>query len=128
MIPHITYMDEERKRENLKIFISVIFGIALLGFLTYKGIYKCPMKFLFGIPCPCCGMTRAIFSVLKGNIRESFYYHPVWPIVVLTVVIEFMYELGYLKISSKTAGLIAAPAIIALIVCYIIRLSLGITV
>ncbi len=121
-------MDKKKKSENIKIFISVAAGLAFLGFLTYKGIYKCPMKLLFGIPCPCCGITRAMISLLKGNIRESFYYHPVWPIIILTGALEFMYEFGYLKITSKTAGLIAVPAIIALIICYIIRLALGITV
>ena len=36
----------------------------------------CPIKALFGIKCPTCGMTRAIISLLRGNITMYFKYNP----------------------------------------------------
>lgn len=36
----------------------------------------CPSRFLFGIPCPGCGGTRAIASLLRLDIAEYFQYHP----------------------------------------------------
>lgn len=36
----------------------------------------CFFKSTFGIDCPGCGMTRAFFSLLKGNLMESLAYNP----------------------------------------------------
>ncbi|MFR6365723.1 DUF2752 domain-containing protein [Gallintestinimicrobium sp.] len=29
----------------------------------------CPSVFLFGLPCPGCGMTRAVFFLSQGSFR-----------------------------------------------------------
>lgn len=36
----------------------------------------CFFKSTFGIDCPGCGMTRAFFSLLKGNLMESLAFNP----------------------------------------------------
>lgn len=36
----------------------------------------CFFKSTFGIDCPGCGMTRAFFSLVKGNFMESLAYNP----------------------------------------------------
>ena len=38
----------------------------------------CLYKRFFGIPCPGCGLTRAFQSLLSGDLRKAFYYHPLW--------------------------------------------------
>lgn len=30
---------------------------------------------IFGIPCPTCGMTRAMKALLRGDLAESLYFH-----------------------------------------------------
>ena len=53
----------------------------------------CPIKYISGISCAGCGMTRAILSVLKGDFAAAFAYHPLWivlpPIVLLLLVAHF---------------------------------------
>ena len=39
-------------------------------------MYKCPFYWIFGIPCPGCGMTRAIVCLLRGDIRGVLAMHP----------------------------------------------------
>ena len=38
--------------------------------------YRCPFLSLTGIPCPGCGMTRALCHLLQGNFRVAFSYNP----------------------------------------------------
>lgn len=47
----------------------------------------CPMRLLFGIPCPTCGMTTS-FAHLGGlRIREAFLANPAGPLVFLAFVL-----------------------------------------
>ncbi|MFM8432280.1 MAG: DUF2752 domain-containing protein [Bacteroidota bacterium] len=40
------------------------------------GLLACPTKHLIGIPCPACGTTRAMESMLHGNILDSLMLNP----------------------------------------------------
>ncbi len=39
----------------------------------YEG---CLIKQLTNIPCPSCGSTRAILSLLHGDVTRAFYWNP----------------------------------------------------
>lgn len=41
----------------------------------------CQVKALFGVPCPTCGMTRAIRLALGGNFGAAFRMHPLFWLV-----------------------------------------------
>lgn len=36
----------------------------------------CPMVILTGLPCPGCGMTRAILCLFTGRLAEAWQYNP----------------------------------------------------
>lgn len=38
----------------------------------------CVFKFLFGLPCPGCGLTRANLLFFTGNFYEAFLMHPLF--------------------------------------------------
>ena len=38
----------------------------------------CPIKFLTGISCPGCGMSRAWLAVLRWDWRTAFAFHPLF--------------------------------------------------
>ncbi|HSA93803.1 MAG TPA: DUF2752 domain-containing protein [Terriglobales bacterium] len=54
------------------------------------GIRVCLFRILSGLPCPGCGMTRALSSLLHGDGAAAFFYHPfvfaVLPALVLISV------------------------------------------
>ena len=40
--------------------------------------------------CPACGGTRAVLTLLHGEIGRSFYYQPLVPFVVVSVLIYLL--------------------------------------
>lgn len=67
-------------------WIKKVFG---LGF-------PCMFHSLTGLYCPGCGGTRAVRSLLRGDLRMSFQYHP----LVLYTVFFFLMEI-ILRTASK---------------------------
>lgn len=49
---------------------------ALTAVLSLSGRGVCPLTNLFGLPCPGCGMTRSLFLLMTGHLKESFQMHP----------------------------------------------------
>jgi hypothetical protein len=64
----------------------------LLLFLCLSGLYLvfasivvptrlprlCPLYRLTGIPCPACGLTRALGLVMRGNLKGAGEVNPAW--------------------------------------------------
>ncbi|WP_207662140.1 DUF2752 domain-containing protein [Clostridium sp. AM58-1XD] len=68
----------------------------------------CPIRYVTGIPCPGCGMTRAFLSLLSGHVREAFSYHPLfWAVPVLFYGV-YRYDRKADRASIVILGLTAA--------------------
>lgn len=84
-----------------KILKSSLFWIALyLIYVLIMNIFKlesCPIKLLIGLPCPGCGMTRAILCLLKLDIKGSFRYNALWLILLFIVVVAILKKYGIFK-------------------------------
>ena len=52
--------------------------------MNFCGI-GCPFLFLFRVPCPTCGVTRALVCLLKGDLKGYFFYHPLAVLLVISV-------------------------------------------
>ena len=77
-------MKRDIKRSEM---LGLAIGIAV-AFILYAVIeIPCPIKYLTGISCAGCGMTRALRAFVSGDISAAFLYHPVWPIVPIGAVI-----------------------------------------
>jgi len=48
----------------------------------------CPLRSLTGIPCPVCGMTRAVTAAMRGDLWASLRYQPAG--IVLLAIGLFM--------------------------------------
>ena len=78
--------------KKYRTLVLVFFILIIIFLLSIKGIYRCPLNFIFGFPCPFCGMTRALVSLLSLDIKKSFYYHALWPFVVFGIPIYFIFR------------------------------------
>ena len=114
-------MKEHFTKEKIKYCALVAGVLAVVAVLAYFDIYKCPLDYLFGIPCPLCGMTRALFSVIKGDIAGAFYFHPLWPAAVLAVMAYILYFFEFIRISNKTFNIILIFLSACFVICFIYR-------
>jgi len=48
--------------------------------------WECPFFRLTGIPCPGCGLSRAMMLLLKGDLSGSFRFHAFAPIFLLAII------------------------------------------
>ncbi len=65
---------------RLTLILSLL-GLAL-SLILFDGL--CPIRRAFGIPCPGCGMTRAVLALLQGDPMQATRFHPmVWALPLI---------------------------------------------
>ena len=82
----------------------------------------CPLVVITGFPCPVCGMTRAVFALLRGDFGTAWTIHPFsYGIVALALLFALRrYVLG------KDVKCLTWPAVIlfaGMILFYIYRMA-----
>ena len=107
----------KRNRDGFTAIISIVI---LYMFLENNGI-TCPIKFITGISCAGCGMSRAWISLLHFNIHDAFMYHPLFflpPVVVIVMLLKSKINIKFYKIFMFTiAG--------AFVIVYLYRMFIG---
>lgn len=88
---------------KLKKYIIPISAIIFFYiFLRLLGIEtNCYFKAILGIPCPGCGLTRAYLALLKGNLKEAFYYHPLFIVPVIVIIYILISKIRKYKNNMK---------------------------
>ncbi|MBE6653095.1 MAG: DUF2752 domain-containing protein [Ruminococcaceae bacterium] len=99
--------------------LSAIAGLCLLRFVL--GL-PCPVQHLFGISCPGCGMTRALWSLVTLDFAGAWYYHPAS--FALPVVAAFLVLFHWKGRRKATAATLAAFGVL-LVLVYLLRLFTG---
>ncbi|OPX98796.1 MAG: hypothetical protein A4E60_02973 [Syntrophorhabdus sp. PtaB.Bin047] len=56
----------------------------------------CPFELLTGIPCPGCGMTRAVLCLVSGNPSDALLYNP-FSFFLLTLITASILPRRWLK-------------------------------
>lgn len=58
---------------------SLVAGLAFLGgaylFTRLVSVPLCPIRNLFEVPCPGCGLTRAFLAILRFDFQGAIEYH-----------------------------------------------------
>ncbi len=86
-------------------------------------MYKCPFDFLWGVSCPGCGMTRAFLALLlQRDIRAAFYYHPLFPAVIIAAVLLAVHFTGLHRFGRKTKNILLSVFCVLFLIVYVLRL------
>jgi len=81
----------------------------------------CLLASTTGIPCPGCGMTRAVFALLHGDIHASLHYHPLLIPSAVGLLVYFLIWLTHDK-TPKYANNIVIALMVAMGATYAIRM------
>ena len=103
-----------KNNEYVRLAIAFLFYFVIL-FIFDIG---CPTRFLYGVCCPGCGLTRASVSLLKLDFNQAIYYHP---LVFLIPVIAFLFIVKD-KINQTILNTLLVLIIIVFIIVYCVRL------
>lgn len=95
---------------SLKNLITTLTAAALIFGLWLMGM-PCLFQYFFHLPCPGCGMTRAVVSALRGDWRLAWEYHP--GIVLLPLFYLYFWQDGRVFHSKAlNTGVLAAAALL----------------
>ena len=88
------------KASRVSRVIGAVWPLAVIGLLFLVDFPICPSRGLLGVPCPGCGLTRATFALLQGDLHGMLHYHPLAP------VLSPLFAFALLRTSAVSAGLI----------------------
>ena len=68
----------QRKDEKKTVRQHIIYFAVICCFIAVIRIFEinCPIVYFTGVPCPTCGVTRALLSLLTLNLKGYINYHP----------------------------------------------------
>ena len=78
--------NNKRKNERKELICAVTAVVVLYTAMESIGI-TCPIKFITGISCAGCGMSRAWMAFLQLDIAKAFAYHPLFWLVPIAVIV-----------------------------------------
>lgn len=111
-------MKKYNKLKKQRIIIAAVF----ITIIVYVGVYlkgvPCIIKYLTGVSCLGCGMTRAWLAALKLDFSMAFYYHPLFfmPVIILIII------LNRKRLKPKTLSVIIWAVLILFGIVYIYRM------
>lgn len=65
-----------KARDVVRVAFYGCIAVGCVAFAHAMGIVLCPLKRFFGIPCPTCGLTRAVAHLLRFELRDAFEVQP----------------------------------------------------
>ena len=102
--------------KSYKGLIAAAAALAVLYLCLFAVGITCPIKYVTGISCPGCGMSRACFSAVRGEFADAFAYHPLW--VALPVAIPLLAVLKLKRPRAFTPTLIACALVMIAVWLY----------
>jgi hypothetical protein len=82
---------------------GLLAGTLLLPLLAFDrvtapgSLVLCPLRAVTAVPCPSCGLTRALAHLERGHLAEAVRFHPFAPLVfllVLALAVMLVFELA----------------------------------
>ncbi len=106
------------KNRILHGILMLIFIVAVIAFYL---TYGCPIRWLTGVSCPSCGMSRAVGAILKFDFALAFHFHP----LVYLLPIVFLVYLFRKHIPRKVMIVLCVGVLVLMLAVYIYRLTAG---
>ena len=76
--------------------LALLAGSLLLPLLAFdwvtspQALVLCPLRAVTGIPCPSCGLTRALAHLERGHLAQALKFHPFSPLILILALALFI--------------------------------------
>ena len=99
----------------------IILGACIIFLLFWVLMdWPCVIRWVTGIPCIGCGLSRAWLAALRLDFSSAFRYHPMfWSIPILALFALFDGKLFRKQICNRV---LLIMLVTGLVICYVIRL------
>ena len=101
--------------------IHLVGVLVILSALLFG--WNCPIKYLTGVPCPGCGLSRALAALLRLDFRTALRFHPM-VFVLPPVVLYALFGKKPLLGSKNLERMLLWSVIVLDIAIWLIRLAL----
>ena len=105
-------------RERLPETVAPLIALCAAVFVLHVTGIHCPIKYLTGVSCPGCGMTRAWMAFLSGRVRLAFAYHPLFWLVPAAFVLAARHE-----VPGRRRNALLLAMLVLLLVTWVVRLT-----
>ena len=102
-------LNSEEKKIYTILIIAFLIGFFWIGYnlttiheLKANHIEVCFIKKATNLPCPSCGATRSVISLLNGEFSKAIYTNPLGFIIIIIITILPFWIIIDLIIKKKT--------------------------
>jgi hypothetical protein len=109
----------------------LFFGAGWIGLPSGAAFSICAFRHVTGIPCPGCGLTRAMAALARGEVLLALQFHPMAPLfaaqaaALWTVIGAAIVRRRPFTVPSRLVGHLIAWQGAALVALWIGRLATG---
>ena len=86
---------------------AVAAGVCCWAFISVVAGTACWFRAIFGLPCPGCGSSRAIISILRGDLRLALWFHPLIFLSIALIILAAIFRAKLFRSNYFTAGVFA---------------------
>lgn len=97
---------------------------AIGGFLALVPFSTCPIRLGFGIPCPGCGLTRAVLAAARLDFATAQRFHPLsLALIVITAATVLLAFFTSDATWRRVVTIVTGSAGVALIAVWALRFA-----
>ena len=108
----------KKNQKQLLDAAGAILAVALLYLFFHLTGIGCPIKFLTGVSCPGCGMTRACLSVARFHFADAWHFHPLVYLLPFALLLFLLRR----RISNKIYKFFIFTFVAIFVTIYLIRM------
>ena len=107
-------------KRSVKRFLCIHLPVLAAILLYFLLPIRCPILTFCHVPCPTCGMTRALFSLLKLDFAGYLHYNPA--ALPFAALVLFGVHARLIPWPKRRKDLILISGTVIVVIVYILRL------
>jgi len=116
--------------QRLALSFSIWLAVLVMSLFDHPPmLWCCGFHKITGLPCPSCGMTRALFAAANGRFKEAFAFHPLGLLLFVSgIALSFVFVLEatmnrrFLTYDERTVRVFLILLLVLMLLLWVIRI------